>query len=48
MIASAELANRELGWHPETTELDDMVASAWRWHQEGWAHLNERYGSSID
>ena len=45
MVASAELANRELGWHPENTELDEMVASAWRWHQMGWADLNDRYGS---
>jgi len=44
MVASAELAHRELGWHPENTELDQMVASAWRWHQNGWAHLNQEYG----
>jgi UDP-glucose 4-epimerase len=24
---------RELGWTPRFTELDQIIASAWEWHQ---------------
>jgi UDP-glucose 4-epimerase len=30
---AADKARRELGWHPQFPQLEDMVASAWRWHQ---------------
>lgn len=32
LIASSELAHRELGWTPYHTRLEDIVASAWEWH----------------
>jgi UDP-glucose 4-epimerase len=37
LVASAELAKRELGWRPQQAGLDAIVGSAWRWHQ---AHPN--------
>ncbi|ANB56368.1 UDP-glucose 4-epimerase GalE [Anoxybacillus sp. B7M1] len=33
LVASAEKAKRELGWTPTYTSIDDIVASAWEWHQ---------------
>jgi UDP-glucose 4-epimerase len=33
LVASAGKALRELGWKPEFPNLEDIVASAWRWHQ---------------
>ncbi len=33
LIASAEKARRILGWNPEMPDLDEIVASAWRWHR---------------
>ena len=33
LIASSEKIIRELGWKPRHTNLDDIVASAWQWHQ---------------
>ena len=33
LVASNELAMAELGWHIEFPELDEIVASAWRWRQ---------------
>ena len=34
LVASSEKAQKELGWHPEHTKLDDILASAWTWHQQ--------------
>jgi UDP-glucose 4-epimerase len=33
LIASNEKAVKELGWKPEYAELDDIIGTAWRWHQ---------------
>lgn len=33
LVAAADKARRELGWHPQFPQLEDIVASAWRWHQ---------------
>jgi UDP-glucose 4-epimerase len=33
LVASAEKAKRDLGWEPKYTNIDDIVASAWKWHQ---------------
>jgi UDP-glucose 4-epimerase len=33
LIASSEKIERELGWKREFDKLDDIVASAWKWHQ---------------
>jgi UDP-glucose 4-epimerase len=33
LIASSEKIALELGWKPRHTELDEIIASAWEWHQ---------------
>jgi UDP-glucose 4-epimerase len=33
LVASSEKIMRELGWTPRFTELDQIIASAWEWHQ---------------
>jgi len=33
LVAAADKAMRELGWKPKFPKLEDIVASAWRWHQ---------------
>ena len=45
LVASAQLAQRELDWKPEWTDLETTVAGAWAWHlkasageQAGFAH----------
>ena len=37
LIASSEKAIRELGWKPKYTQLDDIVRTAWLWHQKRYA-----------
>jgi UDP-glucose 4-epimerase len=34
LVASSEKAIRELGWKPRYTQLDDIVRTAWAWHQK--------------
>ncbi|HVM21257.1 MAG TPA: UDP-glucose 4-epimerase GalE [Egibacteraceae bacterium] len=36
LVASSERARTLLGWKPQHPELDDIVASAWEWHQRRW------------
>ncbi len=33
LVAAAEKAHRELGWKPKYPKLEDIVRSAWLWHQ---------------
>jgi UDP-glucose 4-epimerase len=33
LVASSEKIKAELGWKPEFAELDQIIASAWQWHQ---------------
>jgi len=33
LVASAQKAIRELGWKPKWPKLDDIIGSAWHWHQ---------------
>jgi UDP-glucose-4-epimerase GalE len=33
LIASNEKARRELGWRPEHSTLENIIATAWRWHR---------------
>jgi UDP-glucose 4-epimerase len=40
LVASAEKAMRELGWKPRYADLDEMVRTAWVWHQK--RYLQER------
>ena len=34
LVASSEKAMRELGWKPRYTQLDDILRTAWVWHQK--------------
>lgn len=34
LIASSEKIERELGWTRDYNKLDDIIASAWKWHQQ--------------
>jgi UDP-glucose 4-epimerase len=33
LVAAAAKAKNELGWRPKYPKLEDIIASAWRWHQ---------------
>lgn len=33
LIASSEKAKEVLGWEPKHPELEEIIASAWKWHQ---------------
>jgi UDP-glucose 4-epimerase len=33
LVAGSERIVRDLGWKPRHPEIEDIVASAWRWHQ---------------
>jgi UDP-glucose 4-epimerase len=33
LVASSEKIIEELGWSPRFTQVDDIIASAWAWHQ---------------
>jgi UDP-glucose 4-epimerase len=37
LIASSKKVGQELGWKPEYTRLDDIIESAWKWHQLRYA-----------
>jgi UDP-glucose 4-epimerase len=34
LVAGSEKAIRELGWKPRYTQLDDIIRTAWIWHQK--------------
>ena len=34
LVAGAGRAEKELGWRPKFPKLEDIVASAWRWHEK--------------
>ena len=37
LVASSEKAITELGWAPRYTKLDDIIRTAWAWHQKRYA-----------
>lgn len=37
LVASSEKITNELGWKPDYPNLDDIIASAWAWHQHRFA-----------
>lgn len=37
LVASSEKIKAELGWKPKFAELDQIVTSAWQWHQQRYA-----------
>lgn len=34
LIASSDKARKVLGWNPSRNQLDDIIASAWGWHEQ--------------
>ncbi|MCA0985142.1 UDP-glucose 4-epimerase GalE [Halobacillus yeomjeoni] len=34
LIASSAKAQKELGWEPKYTQMKDIIATAWEWHQK--------------
>jgi len=34
LVASSDKAIKELGWKPRYTQLDDIIRTAWTWHQK--------------
>jgi UDP-glucose 4-epimerase len=38
LIASSHKAMRELGWKPRYTELDEIMRTAWAWHQKRYSN----------
>ena len=34
LVASSAAIQKDLGWKPQYPALDDIIASAWRWHQK--------------
>ena len=34
LVASNQKAIQQLGWKPELSNLDDIIATAWQWHQK--------------
>ncbi len=41
------LAMAQLGWRPRHTELSDIVASAWAWHEASAAWLPDAKAQSL-
>ena len=37
LVASSDKAIQELGWKPRYTQLDDILRTAWVWHQKRYA-----------
>jgi UDP-glucose 4-epimerase len=37
LVASSARAIRELGWKPRYTQLDDILRTAWAWHQKRYS-----------
>lgn len=37
LVAGSEKAIRDLGWKPRYTQLDDIVRTAWDWHQKRYS-----------
>ncbi len=37
LVASSKLAMSELGWAPHYTKLDEIIRTAWVWHQKRYA-----------
>jgi UDP-glucose-4-epimerase GalE len=42
LVADARLANETLAWQPKFTDIEAVVASAWKWHQTHPQGYNDR------
>jgi UDP-arabinose 4-epimerase len=49
LVADASAANAQLGWSPEHSSLDEIIRSAWRWHQRERApmHINTSASGAV-
>jgi UDP-glucose 4-epimerase len=45
LVASSEKALSELGWKPRYNQLDDIVRSAWIWHQKRYQPVHSTEGT---
>jgi UDP-glucose 4-epimerase len=34
LVASSDLAEKELGWVQKHTDINEIVSTAWTWHQK--------------
>jgi UDP-glucose 4-epimerase len=51
LVASSRRARRELGWQPQHSKLEQMLADAWAWrltHPNGYAKVPRTDGMSLD
>ncbi len=37
LVAGSEKIKAELGWKPKFADLDVIIGSAWKWHQQRYA-----------
>jgi UDP-arabinose 4-epimerase len=42
LVSDASKARRDLGWQPKLPDLDEMVRTAWAWHQRGGLATRKR------
>ncbi|MFC4779588.1 UDP-glucose 4-epimerase GalE [Paenibacillus sp. GCM10023252] len=42
LVASSQRARTELGWNPTRNKLEDIILSAWRWHESHPAGYNDQ------
>lgn len=42
LVADASLANQTLNWQPKYTDIEAIVASAWKWHQQNPRGYDDR------
>ncbi|SDX66330.1 UDP-glucose 4-epimerase GalE [Paenibacillus sp. CF384] len=41
LVASSDRARQELGWNPSRNKLEDIIGSAWAWHQANPSGYNK-------
>lgn len=42
LVASSERARKELGWNPKRNKLEDIIRSAWNWHNANPQGYNDK------
>ncbi|BBH21810.1 UDP-glucose 4-epimerase GalE [Paenibacillus baekrokdamisoli] len=42
LVASSDRARQELGWNPTRNKLEDIIGSAWAWHQANPSGYNDK------
>ncbi len=48
LVASSEKIRRELGWTPQHTDLDSIIASTWKWMQQHPAGYPSEAAAAVD